>query len=899
MSFASRGWSLRSASVVALLASVLVGGGLASSPLPRAGRALVAAVTAVLATVQLAFLQRYGSPFDAEVARATVRYWGDIRPVLTTELPRLGALFACVLVVEGALVTLSPRVRLRTSAGLAFGGLLLALLGGPRAATPEVRAVLALRPLLERRASAAVAEARIELPPRDGAPSPPSVVLVVTESVRADEYCSAFDPACTTSPAVNALLPDRVPLRNLRSLGSYTVLSMATLSTGRPQAVSRAELVRMPTVFEYLAATRAGDRPVTTAYWSSHCHPVFERPSVRDAVSSYLTAEDFVGDQEWHDDTDERVLAHFAREVGKLPRPFFVLLHLIGTHTPYAMNRASAPFVPYDWDYSWSGLPRLRNAYRNAIHHQDALLARALSTLTGGPPTLVVLTSDHGEEFGEHKQIHHGQDVLDSQVHVPGFVAEVGEALSASQRASLRGAERAFVTHVDVLPTILDAFGVLDAEDPVRKPLPGRSLLRALPPPVALPMTNCSEAFPCPFRSWGMMQGAHRLEAQQWDPGWNCWRLDPAEATEDMAHPACRALVDASRGWFAELPGGAANRLGRGAGVRSPRLLAKRKETSGIGGATVWPMPMVDRESLRLHTPPGQMLPHLLQDFCDWFTQHGDQAGNVRIVGDRLDDCYVEDGSRIAPAFVSFLGLKDGSRVGWWRPDGAALAEAPVALLGSEGELRVVALGLAELLSRWATGSTGIEDLGGQPNARMARWLRERSGGGVLRCDDAELERHTGQLEGWFEAWSTRRNELAAVDPHRVALARELLPVIGRPSQAWERTFAEAVMTGTSCRLFGTLVGQKPLPASPELVAALEALREHDADELPEAGLWFRAVFQMGADGVLGVKRTYLEEPNPRELQLDVAGLQEDLLRRPRSAYWMPSWLARCVDQGG
>lgn len=897
MALASRGWSLRSpASAVAALASVLVGVGVATAPLPRAGRVVLAVVAAVLATVQLAFLQRYGSPFDADVARATVRYWGDIRPVLTTELPRLGVLFACVLVVEGALVALSPRGRPRASAGLAVGGLLLALVGGPRAATPEVRAVLALRPLLERRAAAAVAEARIELPPRDGAPSPPSVVLVVTESVRADEYCSAFDPACATSPAVNALLPDRVPLRNLRALGSYTVLSMATLSTGRPQAVSRAELVRMPTVFEYLAATRAGDRPVTTAYWSSHCHPVFERPSVRDAVSSYLTAEDFVGDQEWHDDTDERVLAHFAREIGKLPRPFFVLLHLIGTHTPYSMNRASAPFVPYDWDYSWSGLPRLRNAYRNAIHHQDALLARALSALTGGPPTLVVLTSDHGEEFGEHKQIHHGQDVLDSQVHVPGFVAEVGEALTASQRASLRGAERAFVTHVDVLPTILDAFGVLDAEDPVRKPLPGRSLLRPLSAPVALPMTNCSEAFPCPFRSWGMIQGAYRLEAQQWDPGWNCWRLDPAEAAEEMAHPACRSLVDASRGWFAELPGGAANRLGRDARRAWSQSAGRHR---GSGALPFGPMPMVDRESLRLHTPHGQTLPHLLQDFCDWFTQHGDQAGNVRIVGDRLDDCYVEDGSRIAPAFVSFLCLGDGSRVGWWRPDGTALAESPVALLGSEGELRIVGLGLAELLSRWATGSTGIDDFGGQANARMARWLRERCGGGVPRSDDGELEGRTRQLEGWFEAWSTRRSELAAVDPHRVALARELLPLIGRPSQTWERTFAEVVMTGTSCRLFGTLVGQKPLSVSPELAAALVALRERDADELPEAGLWFRAVLQVGADGVLGVKRTYLEEPNPREVQLDVAGLREDLLRRPRSAYWMPSWLARCTGEGG
>jgi hypothetical protein len=57
-----------------------------------------------------------------------------------------------------------------------------------------------------------------------------------------------------------------------------------------------------------------------------------------------------------------------------------------------------------------------------------------------------------------------------------------------------------------------------------------------------------------------MMLGETKLEAQQWDPGWNCWRTGGArEAPMPLESPDCRLLVLESARYFRTLPSGARN----------------------------------------------------------------------------------------------------------------------------------------------------------------------------------------------------------------------------------------------------------------------------------------------------------------------------------------------------
>lgn len=49
--------------------------------------------------------------------------------------------------------------------------------------------------------------------------------------------------------------------------------------------------------------------------------------------------------------------------------------------------------------------------------------------------------------------------------------------------------------------------------------------------------------------------------------------------------------------------------------------------------------------------------------------------------------------------------------MGWWRPDGEPLGQAPIVFLGSEGKVLALAVTPADLLTQLATRRTGLEEL--------------------------------------------------------------------------------------------------------------------------------------------------------------------------------------------
>ncbi len=558
-------------------------------------RGLVAAIAGTVMVSEWLFFRYYHAPIDAQVIASALHNWADVRPVVLRALPRAVPLMALATLVECALLarraTRSPRwpavalllVSVSVSA-VASAPLAPSL----RDATPELRLASAVTLLWAPR-DARAATTRSAPSSRSTRTELPSVLFVLTESVRAADYCTAHDAACDVSPEVDALLPDRVPLRELRAVASYTAVSLSALISGRTQEGSRAEILSAPTVFDLLHAVQArgadappgGPGAVAVAYWSSQSEAVFEHADVRRAIDSFVTLETLLGHAVEDEDTvvargvDRMLAAHLERALPSLPSPSFTLLHFSGTHAPYFVDEADAPFQPSRHEVTWSGLPALHGAYRNAIHAQDKTIAeciRAFLAARGARPWIVVLTSDHGEAFGEHGAIHHGQNLLDEQLHVPGFIAYGGGALTAEEGANLRAYEGRSVTHLDLLPTLLDAYGVLDdvALASVRRGLRGRSLI-ATPAPMAtpLPMTNCTAMFPCPISTWGMLGERYAIEAQPWDAEWICQDLaagaaragvSGASGASAVSAPDCRALANASTRYFPELPNRTPNR---------------------------------------------------------------------------------------------------------------------------------------------------------------------------------------------------------------------------------------------------------------------------------------------------------------------------------------------------
>lgn len=127
----------------------------------------------------------------------------------------------------------------------------------------------------------------------------------------------------------------------------------------------------------------------------------------------------------------------------------------------------------------------LESQYDGAIAYVDAhvgeLLAR-LKQLGLYERSLIIVTSDHGEAFGDRNLLEHGVSVYQDQVHVPLVVkfpnGRQGENVQAG------------VSSVDLLPTILDILGL-----PVLPGVHGRTLRSAA---ALKDRSVISESFPAP-----------------------------------------------------------------------------------------------------------------------------------------------------------------------------------------------------------------------------------------------------------------------------------------------------------------------------------------------------------------------------------------------------------------
>ena len=574
-------WLAEPRSILDLVTSIALLLALALLAKTRAGRALLVVPCAAVLVLQLLVFRYYHTPVDVQVVASALHARHDVRPVLVRAMPAFLGSVALVAAIQFGLLSVFHRtLRAWALPGAALGARLsivlpVAALGGllglaPRHATPEVRAVHALNAATAHRESSG--GAKITLPPLHADRAElPSILFVLTESVRAVDYRGSGDLA--TAPETAALTRGRTDLAQLRAVSSYTALSLSAILTGRSQNGSREAILRAPSLFDFAHAAREprGVRPIV-AYFSSQSETVFETSEVRAAVDRFATIETLRG-RDVEDDADygelpldREIVDLFEKRLTELPTPSVVMLHFVGTHAPYFVDPARAPFQPYDHVVTWAGMPRLLNAYRDAIVEQDRSLARAVRAFiehARGRPWMVVFTSDHGESFGENGAIHHGQNLLDEQVHVPGWIVAGEGTLSSAQTSALADHGGRFVTHLDLLPTVLDAMGLWDnlAVAPYRAAMSGRSLLRPYEDRAPIPVTNCTGMFPCPVNTWGLYAGDRKLLARVYDSGWRCLALGgPEERLVDGPDLACAGLRTVSRQTFPLLPNGAPNR---------------------------------------------------------------------------------------------------------------------------------------------------------------------------------------------------------------------------------------------------------------------------------------------------------------------------------------------------
>lgn len=328
----------------------------------------------------------------------------------------------------------------------------------------------------------------------------PNVLLIILDTVRAASV-SLYGNRQPTTPDLEQLAEGGVVFDQAWSTSPWTLPSHGSLFTGRYPFELTADLETalddaFPTLAEHFAGhgyatvglsgnIRYANRAMGVARGFIHYEDYPLEPATilqsaqltRRIARAILRA---VGN-------DEKLVRKSARSItdrflewhdAAPERPFFAFLNYYDAHAPYlppdsladrfgprrtgrALHELSRREV---WDPQ--DIERERSAYEASLSSIDQQLGRLFDALEArgiDDNTLVVVTSDHGEQFGEHGLMDHGNSLYRPVLEVP-LVIRYPDSVPAGLR--IRGA----VSLRDVAATIADLADVEPA------PFPGTSL---------------------------------------------------------------------------------------------------------------------------------------------------------------------------------------------------------------------------------------------------------------------------------------------------------------------------------------------------------------------------------------------------------------------------------------
>lgn len=286
---------------------------------------------------------------------------------------------------------------------------------------------------------------------------PYNVLWYIVDSLRPDHlkmYGYEFD----TSPTLTALSGEAWLFEQAYSQSSTTALSVPSMFSGRnPEAMHWVRGVfPVPSSDEFYLSHAFSARGYLTGL-AINAWVKDRLPGIQHGFQQVLAAPPEV---DWR--SGDYLLSNVfhlidqARHGGK---PFFAVAHVDDVHHPYtaAEGKAVPAFGPpgerarYD-----AGIALFDQGLRVVVEH--------LKYVGLWDRTILIVNSDHGEEFGEHGGTIHSRTCYSEVAHVPLLVRipQAG-ARRISQRVAL----------IDIAPTLLELLGTRHSS----VPLDGQSLL--------------------------------------------------------------------------------------------------------------------------------------------------------------------------------------------------------------------------------------------------------------------------------------------------------------------------------------------------------------------------------------------------------------------------------------
>lgn len=308
----------------------------------------------------------------------------------------------------------------------------------------------------------------------------PNFLLYVSDTLRADALGCYGNPTVET-PTLDALAAKGVLFEKAIAPSSWTRASMASILTGLyPTAHKTAErLDQLPDVPRVTELLR--ERGYRTANFTTNPNTAeifgfkpgfdfFEEFGKREDTSQVKVSELKVPSSELH--------AQIIKWIDGIESdaPFFIIALAIDPHAPYEppaefdrygdpnyqgriaadMSQKTAQRIMNAADVRPDDQARIRSLYHGEVAHNDhtlTTLVHHLESIGRADNTIVVFTSDHGEEFWEHGIRGHGKTLFVQAIHVPLIWYDPAR-VGAGRRIPNP------VSSVDIMPTILAEAGI-------------------------------------------------------------------------------------------------------------------------------------------------------------------------------------------------------------------------------------------------------------------------------------------------------------------------------------------------------------------------------------------------------------------------------------------------------
>ena len=276
-------------------------------------------------------------------------------------------------------------------------------------------------------------------------PEKPNVVLISIDTLRWDlGYMGNPRPV---SPKIDALAARSVVFEKAYALASYTSKSLAPALIGKyPNETHRGwahfNLFGKADTFVAERLQRAGVHTLSVqGYWYFFQEGAgFERGFDvidRSAAPKSIQVE---GDRSFNSEKISDAAIALLAKPETTDKPFFMWAHYVDPHAEYVKHEG--------FDFGGTG----RDLYDSEVAYVDHHVGRVLEAIDKSPlkdRTIVMVTSDHGEAFGEHGMVRHGFELWEELIRVPLIVHVPG--VSPRKVAVRRGA-------IDLVPTVLDLF---------------------------------------------------------------------------------------------------------------------------------------------------------------------------------------------------------------------------------------------------------------------------------------------------------------------------------------------------------------------------------------------------------------------------------------------------------